>query len=610
MPSNWHALPLHLKYASVLKQAYSLAETKGSPSLLPAMAKNPSPFNRSATSVSPRKTGLFLILFGLVFTGAGFLAVYFGFVKPWLEIRSSQSWVETPCVILSSQLISNRSSDSTTYRVAMRFRYTWDGHEFESDRYDFTSGSTNLGVGKMREALRRHPVGLATVCFVNPANPASAVIHRGMHSGSWFGLVFLLLPVAGLAVLAFGVHQIRGGSPARKKAPSSAFPTNQTTLLFDATRAAWSERTDTPTSLRPAQGKGVALVGLLFITLFWNGIVSVFVYEIISSWQSGRGNWFLTLFMIPFVIIGLGMIAGVFAAASRFFAPPAELRLTPAACVLGGKTPLDWQIGTRAVKRLKLDLLISEEATYRQGTTTSTVKEAVHRQPLVDTTAPLNISAGRIEFLIPDTLPPSFHAPNNRLIWQLELRGQTPWWKPGLKEDYVLDVHAPASRARPPAAPTPEAKPITREFAGLHLWTLGWVPPGTPLLVQIKRLTGEASDALNLRFGWFTEGMGTTDAHLMHEENFHLSPGADRGFEINLPPNAPTSFQGSLVSVLWQLEVIDAKGLPLGSVPMVVGPHPVAPTLTGLPDEEQEGSALVRWGRRRAKDAVWQQRQR
>jgi hypothetical protein len=44
------------------------------------------------------------------------------------------------------------------------------------------------------------------------------------------------------------------------------------------------------------------------VAVIWNGIVSIFVYQAIDGWQSGRGSWFMTLFMVLFVLIGLGAI--------------------------------------------------------------------------------------------------------------------------------------------------------------------------------------------------------------------------------------------------------------------------------------------------------------
>ena len=57
----------------------------------------------------------------------------------------------------------------------------------------------------------------------------------------------------------------------------------------------------------------LAMLGTtLFVCLFWNSIVSLFVLQFFGflpdSPQSGTDRWFLALFLTPFVIVGLGMV--------------------------------------------------------------------------------------------------------------------------------------------------------------------------------------------------------------------------------------------------------------------------------------------------------------
>ncbi len=58
-----------------------------------------------------------------------------------------------------------------------------------------------------------------------------------------------------------------------------------------------------------------AVGALLFINLFWNGIVSVFVYVLIYGDKNGRPQggerWGMALFLVPFVVIGLAMFAAL-----------------------------------------------------------------------------------------------------------------------------------------------------------------------------------------------------------------------------------------------------------------------------------------------------------
>ena len=57
-----------------------------------------------------------------------------------------------------------------------------------------------------------------------------------------------------------------------------------------------------PIVLKPKTSRIGMLIGITCMAVFWNGIVSVFVWQVIESWRSGHADWFLTLFMIPFVL--------------------------------------------------------------------------------------------------------------------------------------------------------------------------------------------------------------------------------------------------------------------------------------------------------------------
>lgn len=62
--------------------------------------------------------------------------------------------------------------------------------------------------------------------------------------------------------------------------------------------------------------EAAAIGGMLFVTLFWNGIVSVFVAVLLGLMPGegapeGAAWWFLFLFLIPFELVGLALIAGL-----------------------------------------------------------------------------------------------------------------------------------------------------------------------------------------------------------------------------------------------------------------------------------------------------------
>ena len=57
--------------------------------------------------------------------------------------------------------------------------------------------------------------------------------------------------------------------------------------------------------LEPAAGPVAKVVGMVLFAAIWNGIVSVFVWQAWKGWQGANPDWFLTIFLIPFVLVGV-----------------------------------------------------------------------------------------------------------------------------------------------------------------------------------------------------------------------------------------------------------------------------------------------------------------
>jgi hypothetical protein len=66
-----------------------------------------------------------------------------------------------------------------------------------------------------------------------------------------------------------------------------------------------------PARLKPRHGPLGRILGTLFVALFWNAVTSVFVWQVVEGWRSGSGDLFLTLFMTPFLLIGLALLVAV-----------------------------------------------------------------------------------------------------------------------------------------------------------------------------------------------------------------------------------------------------------------------------------------------------------
>jgi uncharacterized protein DUF3592 len=375
--------------------------------------------------------GCLVPFFGIFFL-VGAAAFYFATVRPVMRVLASRSWTETTCTVLSSQVGEHSGSDSTTYSVDVVYTYSVDGRAFQSDRYGFLGGSSSGREGK-EEVVARYPPGARVTCWFDPAHPEMAVLSRE-PSAEW---LFGLIPLAFVLIGAGGVVWTLRAS--RRQRSAAVLPlASASTFGVQAPVAAASGSLELKPELTPL-GK---LFGLLFVALFWNGIVSVFVVQVIRTWRAGsRPEGCMVLFLIPFVLIGLALIYAVIRQLLILFNPRLHLTLTPGTLGAGESGYLQWTLGSRGggVKRLTIILEGREEAQYRRGTSTYTDKSVFATLTLVDTQQEIEIPAGATSFSIPPDTVPSFTASHNKIRWALKAHCDIPGW-PDSDDEYEILV--------------------------------------------------------------------------------------------------------------------------------------------------------------------------
>jgi hypothetical protein len=94
---------------------------------------------------------------------------------------------------------------------------------------------------------------------------------------------------------------------------------------------------------------------------------------------------------------------------------------------------------TDRISKLTIRLEGREEARYRRGTSTYTDRNVFAIIPVVETTSAIEIARGEVSFTIPHNTMHSFEAPNNKIIWEIKLRGEIARW-PDVITDYPLQV--------------------------------------------------------------------------------------------------------------------------------------------------------------------------
>lgn len=376
-------------------------------------------------SNSPAARKISLAIFGSVFAlmGVGFLIPVF--CLPAIHIIEAQTWRQVPCTILHSEVVSHPGSKGgSTYNIKVSFSYTFGDTHYVGTRYDFSIGSSS-GRDYRDEIVGRLHRGAHTVCYVNPNHPSEAVIDRGLDRNMWFAIIPLVFVAIGLALI---IGAVRTAHP---KPLSSSSGTGASALRGN------------PANLKEAQSPFGKLIAIAAIALFWNGIVSVFFYHAYLSPIGPREGsvWFLRIFLIPFILVGLGLIFGWFYQLLALFNPRAQIVLTNEALSLGQSTELRWNFSGNysRISRLTINLEGREQAKYQRGTTTQTDNSTFARIRVTDTTRQMDIGSGRGIFSIPADTMHSFSARNNKIIWTIAVHGEIAGW-PDVKTEFPINV--------------------------------------------------------------------------------------------------------------------------------------------------------------------------
>jgi hypothetical protein len=392
--------------------------------------------SRKAVS-SGKAQGCLAAFFGLFFA-VGLGTFYFFFAKPAMRVAAARSWRETPCVVLSSRVRTHEDSDGDTYSVDILYEYEFGGRRYQSNRYQFLGGSSGGSAAK-EAVVARHPPGTRTVCWVNPRGPQEAVLVRSITKDYWVGVVPFVFMVAGGGGLLWVV------SSARKRRAASASPARRGGEAFGLPGAGWrfaeTEAAAGPVALEPSAGPFRKFVVILLLALFWNGIVSVFVWQAVKGWRSGRPDGCLTVFIVPFVLVGLLMVWGVFHQFLALFNPRPRVLLSSRSIPLGGSASVDWSFSGAAGRIAKLRISVEgrEECRYRRGTDVHTDKDTFATIVVAETSGAAAGASGQATFRIPADTMHSWAASNNKVVWTLKLVGEIPSW-PDVAEEFDLAV--------------------------------------------------------------------------------------------------------------------------------------------------------------------------
>ncbi len=392
------------------------------------------------------------LIFGGVFFLAGLIFFYFSALNPILKTQGSSDWAETPCEIVTSAVDVKHDDGGKIYRPRVEFEYTVDNKIHLSETYDFTE--LNRSQDRCREIVAANPVGMQTSCFFNPDNHEDAVIER-KYDFSLFGFIFpLVFSLIGLAIMLGPIFckgskssAISGSTNASTAKPGpglavSSYASDGSNLTTTSHPGDIEDiRWDEPQKLKPSQARMTTFLLTLCVGIFWNGIVSFFVYAIVTDGPQGGFAILPLLFITPFILIGFAIAVGALYAFAAIFNPTVELALSTGAIERGGTVDVAWQLAgrTSSVKSLKVTVEGEESATYRRGTDTITATNIFCTIPIAAVTDAQDIEFGSETVAIPGNTMHTFTADRNKISWRIVVHGDIPFW-PDIKETYEFRV--------------------------------------------------------------------------------------------------------------------------------------------------------------------------
>ena len=396
-----------------------------------------------AISVSQNSgcSGCFGWSFALIFLAAGLGMSYFMTFLPLWGMYESKDWVSTPCEIVSSGV---KHDGEGSAKLEVVYTYTYAETSYRSEQYCFVSMSTNTSNAWKSNVVKNLPAGTATTCFVNPKSPSVAVIERGWVPDMWWCLFPIPFAViGGLFFLAMiGVIRTTPASSAgtwRPQSPSTSELSDEDEDgdddddEYESPYSRSSRESDGPVTLNPETTPMQMLIGSMFMALFVNGILLFFVWGPIQQFRAGGFgglDWFSTIFLLPFVAIGLGLMAFVIYSFLCLFNPVPTLVVSSASIPLGEELHINWTLSGRvySIREFRMTLQGIEKATYRRGTNTVTDKSVFARVPIFETTQSFDMEEGSAKVTIPADTMHSFSAPNNKIEWTIEVHGEITLW--------------------------------------------------------------------------------------------------------------------------------------------------------------------------------------
>lgn len=372
--------------------------------------------------------------------------------------KARHDFVAHHCRVLDARLGQKQSGDVTLYRPEIQIEYEIDGETYRTWTYDVRGeySPDKPEVEKILDRFQPHPQREYD-CWYDPSDANVAVLARAWNWWAWLTLIvplsFILIGGGGLAyqLLALGRSTERRAELVRRAGKLELFEAgprskNEFPNVPPATNITNSPGTKLAFRLPAAGSSTWALTVTLLACVAWNGIVAFFAVACVRSHLKGEPDWFLTLFIFPFIVIGIGLMVFLFRQLLLTTGiGPTLVEVSDQPLYPGGRYRLFLtQTGRLKLNALEVLLVCDEEATFCHGTNTrKETRRVCQSQVLARRSFEMTRAApfeADCELHIPAGAMHSFRSDHNEVTWKVLVRGEAAGW-PGYERIFPLIVH-------------------------------------------------------------------------------------------------------------------------------------------------------------------------
>ena len=152
-------------------------------------------------------------------------------------------------------------------------------------------------------------------------------------------------------------------------------------------------------------------------------------------------KWFLTIFLIPFVLVGLFLIYYTIHSFFGLFSPRARLRAGHTPVALGESVEITWQFEGRLDKLRELKLLLEgrEERDEGSGKNRRTRRDVFYKADIAHFTNVNDVKTGSVLCTIPADHSPSDADGEHRVVWVIRLKAEVEMGA-DLDDEYPIEV--------------------------------------------------------------------------------------------------------------------------------------------------------------------------